>query len=395
MAYGRTRRYSRRGSYRRPSYTRVQYVSAPRVSVRRKRRVTRRRTKKDMCKCPSEMTPVAKFAFAQLDPFDVQAYGAKIPDSNTMPSIANADTDIVSLTSSAVSTDLNGMAFRPMYTFGTVTATAGASLSWGANFSVNSANRAKRTSVLAAFELLRPVAHAVRISSPIAPTSASGFVHIGLANESLYNTAGGGAWTFPTTIAQMSGLQFYKRVTLASLTQSPLTVINKWLDDTAFRYSDPSGNVGSVTQGPFFQTDYSWATIIVVTEGAPASSSVLSFEHLLLSEGIPKYDAAIVGSQAAPNVPGVISAVSSLQTSTEPFHTEAEQESYIARGAEALAQGANAAGERAFTEIGVPLLQRAGAYAFNTALAYGAHRVLGTGGIGGVNNNPNRLALQR
>jgi len=391
MAYGRTRRYSRRGGYRRPSYTRVQYVSAPRVSVRRKRRVTRRRTKKDPCKCPTEMSPVAKFAFAQLDPFDVQAFGAKIPDSNTMPSIANADTDIVSLTSTATATDLNGMAFRPMYTFGTVTATPGASLSWGANYSANAANRAKRTAVAAAFELLRPVAHAVRISCPIAPTSASGFVHIGLANESVYKQ---NAWTFPTTIANMSGLQFYKRVTLASLTQSPLTVINKWLDDTAFRYSDVQGDVGASNQGPFFQTDYSWATIIVVTEGVPTSSSVLSFEHLLLSEGIPRYDAAIVGSQAAPNVPGVISAVSSLQTSTEPFHTEAEQESYIARGAEALAQGANAAGERAFNEIGVPLLQRAGAYAFNTALAYGAQRVLGTGGIGGVNNNPNRLALQ-
>lgn len=391
MAYGRTRRYSRRGSYRRPSYTRVQYVSAPRVSVRRKRRVTRRTKKTMKCSCPTELTPVAKFAFAQLDPFDVNASGAKIPDSNTMPSLSNSDTDIVSLTTSATSTHLNGMAFRPQYTWGTVTGTPGAAVDWGVAFVTNSANRLKRTSVAAAFELIRPVAHAVRISSPVAPTSASGFVHIGIATESIYNNS---SWSYPTTIAGISGLQFYKRVTLASLTQSPLTVINKWLDDTAFRYSDPTSNIQGVSQGPLLQTDFSWGVIVVITEGVPTSTAVLSFEHLLLSEGIPKYDAAIVGTQAAPNVPGVIGAVSTMQTQQEPFHTEAEQSDYIRRGTDALVQGAQAAGTRAFNEVGLPLLDRLGQYAVTAGLNYAAASIAGRGGIGGVNNNPNRLAIQ-
>ena len=38
----------------------------------------------------------------------------------------------------------------------------------------------------------------------------------------------------------MRDLPFYRKVTLASLTQSPLTVVNKFLDQTAFRYTDPS-----------------------------------------------------------------------------------------------------------------------------------------------------------
>lgn len=342
------------------------------------------------CVCPTELTPAAKFVMAQLDPFDAAVVtGAKIPDSNTMPSIANADTDIVNLSSTAVATNITGLAFRPQYTWGTVTSTGGATVNWGAAYATNAVNRSKRTAYTAALELTRPVAHAIRISSPLAPTSASGFVHIGLSTETNRNET---TWQYPTTIAEMSGLQYYKRVTIASLTQSPITVINKWLDDTGFRYSDPLASLDNAT-AISFQTDYSWATIVIIIEGAPVSSTVLSVEHLLMSEGIPRKDGVIIGTVAAANSPETLSAVGELSVRQEPFHTEAEQEGYISRGVAAVAQGAAAHGENVFQQVAVPLLQRAGAYGINAAFNMAAAAIAGTGGISGVNSNANRLTL--
>jgi len=249
MAYRRrapVRRYAPRRRISAPSYRRPTYK---RRAAPRRARVTRR----VKCHCPEALTPGAKFVLAQLDPFDsASCNGAKIPDSNTMPSVANSDCDIVNLSTTAVSTDLSGIAFRPGYTHGTVNATGGAALNWGAAFATNALNRSKRAAYTAVIELTRPVAHAIRISSPLAPTSATGFVHLGLATEGI---GGETTWTWPTTLAQMSGLQYYKRVTVASLTQSPITVINKWLDDTGFRYSMPNLAVDATTNANGFQTD--------------------------------------------------------------------------------------------------------------------------------------------
>lgn len=386
MAYTKRaapRRYARRRApvyrYRRPTYRR-------RPTVRRSKKTT-----KSVCPCAPTLTPGHKFVMAQLDPFDSSIVnGAKIPDSNTMPSIANSDVDIINMSTGSTATNLIGTAFRPSYTWGSIAATTGASLDWGAAWATNASNRSKRTAYNAAIELTRPVAHAIRLSSPLAPTAASGFVHIGLSTESTFNEA---TWAFPTTLATMSGLQYYKRVTLASLTQSPLTVINKWLDDTAFRYSSPAASISDNPLGSSFQTDYSWAVIVIVVEGAPTSSTVLSVEHLLMSEGIPKKDGVIIGTTAAANSPETISAVGELSVRQEPFHTEAEQEGYIQRGINAVAQGAAAHGENLFQQVAVPLLQRTGQYAVNAAVNMAAMAVAGRGGIAGVNNNANRLML--
>jgi len=383
--------YRKKYTPRRYVKRRARTYRSARPSYRRRAPVRRaRKSGRSKCVCPSEMTPGTKFVLAQLDPFDASALGAKIPDSNTLPSIANSDIDIVNMSMSGTATDLVVRAFRPSYTWGHVGAT-GTPPSWGAAWTTNSpSDRSKRTPYLAAVELTRPVAHALRISSPLAPTSATGFVHIGLATESTFGEV---TWQYPTSLAQMSGLQFYKRVTLASLTQSPLTVINKWLDDTAFRYNSPASTYVETASHSTFQTDNSWATIIVMVEGAPVSTTCLSCEHLLLSEGIPKKDGVIIGSQAAANSPQIISAVSTLSTVQEPFHTEAEQQTYIQRGVNAVAQGVAAHGENLFQQVAVPLMQRVGAYGANAAAAMAYNALAGVGGIAGVNNNANRLAL--
>lgn len=388
--------------YRRSS-TNVRKAPARRRATRRSRVVSRPRRRRTTStkkhRCPTELSPTAKFALAQLDPFEPRCLGAKIPDSNTMPSIANSDVDIVPFQQPASNGVFLGTAYLPGYYSSFCRSDESTTaITWPASFFT----RRNYANVRDSLEAIRPVAHAIRMVSGLAPTTATGFVHIGLDVESRFSDLPTGTNPdFPTTIAQMSGLPFYKRVTLASLTQSPLTVINKWIDDSAFRYQDPREGPnlgdGSMTSGGkpqqnlnFYQ---SWATIIVIVEGAPSGVSPLSVEHLLLTEALPKKTAFVLGTQAAPNSPGLISAVSTMQSETDFAHTEAEQESYIQRGLNEISRGAAAAGEQVFESVAVPLLQRFGYAAGMTASAMAVNAMTGRGGIAGVNNNPARLAL--
>jgi len=369
---------------------RTRVTRSPRKTRRRtgsKRTVaSSRRTKP--CYCPGDMSPGAKFALAQIDPFEIQCLGAKIPDSNTMPSIANADTDQINLNSGTAG-QLSAAAFLPAYNQSVYRATPGTSVTW----SDPPSSREKVTNLLAAVEAIRPVAHGIRMSSALAPTSATGFVHVGLSVESRRTTAAGTEPDWPKTVSAMTGLAHYKRFTLASLTQSPVTVINKWIDESAFRYDDPSAINSFVASSNSISNstlnfNSSWATIIVMIEGAPVSQPVISFEHTLLSECLPRKDAFILGTQAAPNSPGTMSAVSQMQGATDFAHTEAGQASHMQQSLSALSQGAAQAGEQVFQGL-LPVLQRAGYAATMTAATLGAQAL----GLGGVNNNPNRLAL--
>jgi len=199
MAYVRSKR-----NIRRPRRVRR--------SVRRRaparRTYTRSRARKTPCVCPSELTPSAKFALAQIDPFEPLCLGAKVPDSNTIPSIANADTDQVSLTSSATATNLNAIVFSPSYVQATQVATPGANVVWD---SATWQPRRNYTNVVSAIEVIRPVAHAIRMSSSLAPTAATGFVHIGLDVESrrVHKTGASANPEFPLNVNEMTGLAHY------------------------------------------------------------------------------------------------------------------------------------------------------------------------------------------
>lgn len=379
---------------RKPPRRRRAYRSKSTTSRRPRSRVAR--AKKSPCKCTSELTPAAKFALAQLDPFHPLCLGGKIPDTNTMPSIANCSTDQVN---SGVATTgfMTGFAFRPFYNQAVITPTSvsGTAVSWGASITANATDRRDYTAFKAQFEATRPVAHAVRISSPLAPTTATGFVHIGLSVESTYGNPAS-TWQFPTSVNEMTGLAHYKRFTLAALTQSPLTIVNKWIDERAFQYADTNQSAASTTavasenQNPF---GWCWATIVVLVEGAPSGSTPLSAEHVLHTESLPRKDSILLGTQAAPNSPGVMSSVSTMSGDQDFTHTEAGQETYVQQGLEAFGRGAAQAGEQAWNGVALPLFQRIGYAATSYAVSYALASASGRGGLPGVNSNPARLAL--
>lgn len=350
-----------------------------RTTVRRRtrRRTVQRKSKKDPCKCPGELSPSARFVMAQIDPFEPNALGAKVPDSNTMPSLANADTDQVTLDALGTAGHHQAFAFNPTYRGGVIAGTAAVGgVIWSTPTILNRRNYAN---IVGSIEAIRPVAHAVRLSSALAPTSATGFVHIGLAIESRRNHTTGATAVpdLPKSVNEMTGLAHYKRVTLASLTQSPLTVINKWIDETAFRYEDPRAFRNYISEGSDTLTDTTfnffggWAAIVVYYEGAPLGQTPLSVEHLLLTECLPQKSSFIIGSQAAPNSPATMAATSQMQAQTEFSHTEAQQPSYIQRSVNAFAEGAAQAGTAFENSVVIPLMQRAGYAVAGTALYMG------------------------
>lgn len=384
-----------RVNVRKPSARRRSTRRRPSAARSRSYRRTTRSRKAAPCKCPTELTPSAKFALAQIDPFHPLTLGAKIPDTNTMPSLANSSQDQVSCPL-ATTGFLTGFAFRPAYAYGSIAATpaSASTVTWGANAAANASNRRDYTNFVSQMEAVRPVAHAVRLSSQLAPTTATGFVHIGLSVESFYSAATA-TWQFPTTVNEMQGLSFYKRVTLASLTQSPLTVINKWIDERGFQYQNPKAvptfttSVDTEVTNPF---GYSWASIVVLIEGAPTTPSPLSAEHLLLTESLPAKDSILLGTSAAPNSPGTMSAVSQMAGDTDFTHTEEGQESYINQGLDALSRGATTAGEQVWSTVAQPLLQRVGGHLATTAMNMAIASIAGRGGIPGV-QTANRLML--
>lgn len=365
-----------------------------RKRVYKRRTTTTRRRTMTPCECPGELTPTAKFALAQLDPFDPRCQGAKVPDSNTIPSIANVDQDQVSLTTGATAGNLHAVAFFPGYNHSYLTGGPGGTINWSIN---GFQSRRNNAAIANNIEAIRPVAHAVRISSASAPTSTTGFVHVGLAVESK-QTGVAGVPDLPISVNEMTGLPHYKRFTIASLTQSPITVINKWIDETAFRYDTPTSGLVFETTTPLattFNFSQSWATIVVMVEGANVSTQVLGFEHLLATECIPKRTAFVLGTQAAPNSPGTMSAVSTMQASTDFSHTEAEQESYVSQGLRELDRGARVAGAQVWNNVAQPLIQRLGGQLVQTITGAGGqmlmNALMGRGGLPGVNSNPNRL----
>lgn len=386
-------------------------IRKPRRSVRRRapvrrrayrrRAPARRRSTRSMVGYDRVLTPASKFALAQLDPFELKCLGAKIPDSTTIPSLSHSDVDQVSLAAPPTAGLLVAQAFNPSYVSAQLNANqlsptpSATQIAWDGNF-VARRNFSKMSTSIEAY---RPVAHAIRLSCGLSPTTATGFVHLGLCVESRrnndFNTT---VPNYPDTVNDMTGLAFYRRVTLASLTQSPITIINKWIDDTGFRYDDFSSAYNfapssSSVQTITFNFQQSWGTLIVMVEGAPTGAPVLNAEHILHSELLPQKDGFVIGTPAAASSPGAMSVVSQMQGETDFSHTEAEQESYIQRGMNEISRGASVAGEQVFVNVAAPLLNRVGQAAVYTASAMAIQAMSGRGGLPGINSNPARLAM--
>ena len=333
MAYRRSKTNIRRPIRRRR-------VAPRRYARRRVVRRTNRRRVADPCQCPGEMTPGDKFVMLQGDPFDPKYFGAKIPDSSTIPSVSTPIQFNQTLTTYSTSPPsyCTAWAFYPglISSFITSASTSASSWTWTGATLRDAPQAASFTSQ---FEAFRPTGHAIRLSCPFAPSSTTGFVHIAIATETSFSPAGAGSAQYSqlaTSLSSMSGYTFYKRVTLASLTQSPITLINKWTDETAFRYQAPqiAESSDATGAGLTFHIPYSWGTLLVAVEGASSSAvaasiSPLQAEIVLHTEAIPDKSSTLIGSTAAAYSSSVLNAVSQAVAKTDFAHTEDQQESTV------------------------------------------------------------------
>lgn len=374
------------------SYSRSRRRSAP--VYRRRRRIAARPSTSRTMVVPTGLQSVSKtirkipFLMAQIDPFLPVVRGVKVPDANTMESSTVQIQDEVTL--NTVTGTVNGWIFNPAVTSAFVAGTTPAANSWvwPATFG-GGTDVSTLAQFQAAYTATRCVAHGIRLSCLLAPTTVTGFVHVAVYAPA---TFGAPTWPFPTTISAMRDLPHYRKVTLASLTQNPLTVVNKFLDQTAFRYvSSDETNGGFINAGRSgFQVTHSWASIIVAIEGAPTASA-LGVEIIQHHETLNRAGTSNGASPAAPPSPGVMNAAANIAADAQATHFESEQPTVFGQAADAVATGMQAGAEN-ILNAGMPYLARMGEramYAGTAALLnYAANR--GTGGMPGINDQ-NRL----
>lgn len=372
------RRYTRRRSY---SRTRTPY-----------RRQYRRRYVPSVRKHGVNFIQNNPFLLGQIDPFMDTVKGLKIPDQNTMQSETLTVQDEFSLVfPTPVGTEnVRAFLFNTGPTSVFVESSAGTgSWVWGASFTGGS-DMATFSNISNSYEALRLGANGVRISSPVAPTTATGFVHVCIYAPSTY---GATTWPFPTSIGQMRDLPWYRKITLAALTQNPLTIVNKFLDQTAFRYTDPdetfSGFANSNKNS--FQITHSWASILVVVEGVPTGQTVLTAETIHHFEALPKFGTSSSANPAAPSDPQQMEAGARISQVAPATHMESEQANVL-NAAQGAVEGIVTGFLEGVGSRGREAANVAGQAAVSMGMMALANRARGVGpGIGGVNNDQYRL----
>lgn len=349
MAFFRRSGYStRRRSYRRP-YTRRSYPNRraySRSSSRRARSYSSRRRTTDSVPKIHKIT-VSKYALAQINPFLPEVEGVKIPDANTAPGVGVLTLDNFGLTTSASATTFgHAWAFAPSMGAALITATpaAGNAWTWPAAYGGLTAS-SKQASIFNNYHSTRPVAHGLRVSSPIAALTATGFLHVAVYPM---NTYGRTTWNLPVNLSEMTGCLWYNRYTISSLTQHPIIVVNKFLDNTSQRYTStlsatdiPAGGAQAGT----IEIPNEWCYIVVAVEAGIASTTMVNSETICHYEALPLLTGVTTGTPAAAFNPADMAGTGRVGSTIPPSYVDDGQgnPSLLQQGAQAFVEGAQAA----------------------------------------------------
>lgn len=320
MAYGYSnyRRPAGRAKARRPTY-RPSYSRAPTYSRRpagSNSGYSRKKTKRyGRPKARSYVVtpkngfvagaPLSQYQLAQIDAFDPRAVGVKIPDSNATPSCGVMVSDDLNLGAPGANLAIC-YAFQPSVASTMISGVGSTTQAWTwpAAWAGSTAS-GKSASIGSNYDLYRPVAHGIRISSSISATAATGFVHIAVYPSRTTRAT----WDFPTNLAGLSDCMWYTRITLSSLTQTPYVIQNKFLDCTAQRYIDTTNLSNSIGDNPtggsragVLNVANEWCTVLIALEGTNASgvlTAPVSVETLVHYEALPSPGGVQAGGPAA------------------------------------------------------------------------------------------------
>lgn len=237
------------------------------------------------------VTDLPKFYRAQVDPFSREGLGVRVPDDNTAPSSAVLAYDNVTMT--VPGNTAQGMAFAYVFNpsllsmcnsskiYSSAGSGAASTFAWNTDFTNGRTSSSKYTAITNSFNLSRPVAHGIRLSCAGASTSVQGFVHVcilplDVSGATGYSTCVG----IPLSFSDMASSPSYRKFTLASLTQNPVCVVNKYMDQTAFRYTDTSAT--EIRASNDFVVPNSWCSIFVAVEqhNLAAGAAVMDVESV-------------------------------------------------------------------------------------------------------------------
>jgi len=272
--------YRRRYARRRPVTRRRRYSRRP--AARPRRRTYTRRTRRAPTLRSAYQTDipmrVPKYIKALINPFDKDSYGARIPDSSTSPSTSLSVYDNNAQSCNTANLWMSSTLYVPnAYAYAyEMNSASGSTITVPVAFG-GAINTSKQTAIRSQFSLARPVSHAVRITCAQAATATIGYCHVCLVPLSL----AGATWTaIPLTVAAMAAMPTYRRVTISSLTNNPLVVVNRYNDDTAYKYTDVN-NDESITSING-ETFHSWMGVMVAfTEhGLNATVAIANVENL-------------------------------------------------------------------------------------------------------------------
>lgn len=255
-----------------------------------------------------------KFTLAQVNPFNRDCYDCRIPDTNTAPSGAFSSYDEIAPATSGGNAVC--YAFFPSVRCGYIASTnnVGASSWTWVGTTQNAVTN--YTALNAQYNLYRPVAHGVRVTSGLAATTASGYVHLCLYSPSL--TAGAN-WVLPLSVADMATCPFYKRINIASLVQDPVIYVNKYMDEAAHVYRDLEKGFGMPADSQMIQTTWGWMCVMVCIEGFPSGTNPITVEVIGHYEGQSNFGAMITDQPAEmPNAP-VMAATSAITAIRDPL----------------------------------------------------------------------------
>lgn len=341
MAYRRFSSYtSSRGRPRARARTRTVFRAPARRRVAARRKAAPRRRAPASRSVPESQisTHDRKFIHAQIDPFDDEATGVKIPDANAMPSLTQKAEDYFSLPLAALETctcwAVNVIAGNMLVQ---ATGSAGTTWVWPAAFAATAASN-KTNAIFNESAAYRTVAQGARLTCGLAPTTLTGFVHLALYINSTYAQA---TWDLPTSVAQMANLPGYKRIPLSRLTSEGISIINKSLDCTAQRYMDSNTTNQIPVAATYneFHVPHQWATILVAVDGVPVASTPLAFEVATHWETIPRPTSVNIARQAAAYSPQALGAASSVGAKADPVFLDSTKGQRIQQGFEAAGKG--------------------------------------------------------
>jgi len=261
---------------------------------------------------------ISKFTLAQLDPFSEKVAGVKIPDVNTQPSSTVVVEDERAITADATF-GAGAVMFRPTLVRNAVNATSTSvnAWSWATSFG-GGVSSSKLSTIQANNTAIRVCAHGIRITSALAPTSVTGYVHIAIVTESEFGKT---TWSVPTSVSDMQTSQWYKRIPLAVLTQKPYKVVNKILDHNGFRYFDPGSDLVEQASDLMLHTS-GWANILVAVTGVGVGLNALSVESVIHMETLPSPGSAQTVTPAAAASSAAVEQATNVANSTPAVREE-------------------------------------------------------------------------